>query len=206
MKFSGRKIGALVGLFTVASIMLVSNFAFAQTAGHRPPSGDVYIRDLASPIFGSVFGHVGMSTFAKIAYPGYPPGIYETRIVEVLNKPGAIFSNTFESFFKATIFRGIRYYSSCKTCAHDWQSVITAGLDQSLFDPQYTLYAQYTPGSYKSTTTIVNGKPETKKEIVRARFRCDTFVQYSYKKALNKAFTASPFTPRNLYLKFPFSY
>ncbi|WP_225740799.1 hypothetical protein [Pseudoalteromonas peptidolytica] len=77
---------------------------------------------------------------------------------------------------------------------HD--KIINAGWAQKDFDPEYTITAQYREGEWDE----VNGRLVK----IKAKFRCDTFVNYSFKKVTGSNLV-TVFTPRNLYNSFPSS-
>ena len=185
------------------SLYLISTFAslsmgFICNASGSP--GDVSGRDLAVPGISS-FGHIAMKTGESSCRKVNGRWVCESYVLEVLNEGSVIAKNTFSNFrhrSRPWSPNETRYYASCQRCDHSWRSVINAGWAQREFRPQYTATAQYTEGKW----LYVNGI----RTMQRSKFRCDTFVTYSYRKGKNLNMIASPMLPRKVWLKFPYDY
>ncbi|PHI36228.1 hypothetical protein CBQ28_15310 [Pseudoalteromonas sp. GCY] len=151
-------------------------FAISTTAfaGNPTSVGDVVARDLSISGLGWA-GHVGIWDGSKV--------------LEVLNDNTVIHKNTLSSFKGASSYWGAKYGRGTR---HG--EIVEAGWAQRSFDPEYTITAQYTEGKW----VYQNGSFVK----VKAKFRCDTFVNYSYKKVTGENLV-TVFTPRNLYNSFP---
>jgi hypothetical protein len=142
--------------------------------------GDVVGRDLRSSLF-PFLGHVGLTDSPS-------------NILEMLNaSPSGLFLNSFDSFFNASpgSFWGEVYSPMIhqKMTFDDGSSVINAGMSQLMFSPQYTYLPLASPGQ-----TLMGYIFDQKNErfiqetiFIPAVFRCDTFVDFSYKTALGSS-------------------
>ncbi|MFI4957528.1 MAG: hypothetical protein ACHQAX_10035 [Gammaproteobacteria bacterium] len=134
--------------------------------GHEQCIADIAGRDLDIPGLGNL-GHTGLTT--------------RDAIVEVLDEDEVIQINPWPEFKTKTKYWGRAYgFGKPGKVELDYDqanAVIAAGWDQSAYYPQYTLMPEYIEGNLQ-----YNGETP---ELVRGVFRCDTFVQYAYKKALN---------------------
>ncbi|MCF2911216.1 hypothetical protein L1285_23235 [Pseudoalteromonas sp. DL2-H2.2] len=156
-----------------SSIFLLSVVSTSVLASNPVMVGDVLGRDLG--MFPASAGHVGI-------WDG-------SRVLEVLNKPTVIQKNSLSSFKNATEYWGARH-----GIGYNHHLMVTNGWDQRNYQPQYTIGASYTVGGWKNE----NGRYT----LVRGKFRCDTFVNYTYKSVLNRNLITW-FTPNNLYNSFP---
>lgn len=110
-------------------------------------------------------------------------------MLEVLNQGSVIFKNSLDSFKKASSYWGVRYYGTGRPeyWSNYYPQVVNAGWDQHNYQPSYSFTAFYTEGKtivtnvWNSTTK----KWETKTTLRKAKFRCDTFVVYSFKKGIH---------------------
>lgn len=162
---------------------------------------DVVGRDLNYPVL-SVFGHVGLA----VGY--YPdqlkPGNY---VLEVLNNDSVINVNSLSSFEHATSYWGEVYGLSGYQYISDINAnqAIEAGWGQRLFDPQYTMTAQWQEGQTTSLLVLNSTSNQWIKQngIIPAIFRCDTFVNYCYSKGFNASIPPSGIIlPKSTYSSF----
>ena len=167
--------------------------------------GDVVGRDLAMPGLGWV-GHVGMNQGYLYSSTG--------RILEVLNENVVIVKKTVDDFRSRSKFWGARYYAKCgesqpyKYCNHNWSAVITAGWEQRNWSPLYTYSATYTIGKMVKKNVWDPGLKKWIDKWVRqrAKYRCDSFVIYSYKQGINLNVSRSPQLPKNIWKGLPYDY
>jgi len=148
-------------------------------------AGDVVGRDLSLAVVGAL-GHVGIYTGSSV--------------LEVMNSTSPVQKNSLSTFKKASKFWGAKYVSSSNK-SYNFQSVIDKGWDQRNYTPSYTTSASYTVGS-KSTQWVYNSarkKWELKTVIVPAKFRCDTFVYYSFDAGIGVKLAGSYITPKIVY-------
>ena len=174
------------------TLVLIASLAVVSSAFSADPKtvGDVVGRDLnAGRILGWI-GHVG-------AYTG-------SSVLEVLNSPTPVQKNTLSSFKTATNYWGSRYVKS-SVMSYNFQLVIDKGWDQRNYNPTYTKTIFYTAGS-KSTTSVYNSttkKYETKTVITPAKFRCDTFIIYSFQAGIGYNLSGSTISPWAVYKNCP---
>lgn len=166
--------GNFMKLVSLSTLLLVASSS--AFAGNPKSVGDVVARDLSISGLGWA-GHVGIWDGSKV--------------LEVLNDDKVIHKNTLSSFKSASSYWGAKYGRGSQ---HD--KIINAGWAQKDFDPEYTITAQYREGEWDE----VNGRLVK----IKAKFRCDTFVNYSFKKVTGSNLV-TVFTPRNLYNSFPSS-
>lgn len=176
-------------------IIVCGLLAFSSLYAH---AGDP--RDIADVVGRDIdtiyFGHIGMWTGANV--------------LEVLSNPGIIFENSLASFkdqrydAKPTVTKKYWGAKAANLSATLKQYVISSGRAQKAYAPQYTTSSSFTEGMYKSYC-IQYGRygecVQSKTYLVPAVFRCDTFVQYSYKKGAS--YIASGLWPINVYNSFP---
>lgn len=140
-------------------------------------TGDVVGRDLNVWGAGGL-GHVGI-------WDG-------SRVLEVLDKSPVIQKNSLSNFKnESSSYWGAKYgkgYSHYRIVSNGWK--------QRDYNPEYTITALYREGKW--------GYENGRYTKIRAKFRCDTFVNYAYKSVTNSNLVTF-FTPRNLYKSFPSS-
>lgn len=152
-----------------------TNPQYGQGSCVNPPppcSTDIVGRNLDIPVIGKL-GHVGLieGTF------GTSKGI---RVLEVLNKDpeteGVVQENSLDSFKKATKYWGERYGLKNRPyiTTDEAKNIIHAGVAEKKCKPHY---------SY-SWEDIPCGTPGA-----QPKFRCDSFVYYSYLKGANVQIT-----------------
>lgn len=140
--------------------------------------GDVVARDLSITGLGWA-GHVGM-------YDG-------SKIVEVLNKSAVIQRNSTTDFKASSPYWGARYGKGS-----NFSTMVTKGWEQRNYSPSYTSTALWTEGRYKKQCT----RQGCKNVLIPAKFRCDTFVNYMYRKGTGSNLV-STFLPVNVYNAMP---
>lgn len=150
---------------------------------------DVVGRDLSVPGFGFL-GHVGLTHFDQSENPN--------RVMEVLNDNTVIhLDNTLASFehVKDATYWGERYEidSHPNLTMHEGYSILMQGDNQKKFDPEYTLTSSWQAGSYGAALLYDAKHNSLVKNTVftRAKFRCDTFVNYCVNSALGTAIPSS---------------
>ena len=155
-----------------------------STAGAGDPRavGDVVARDLNLPGY-ERFGHLGIAG--------------HSLILECLNKPDPIQRNTLDSFKQESRYWGSRFIPG----RHEFWRVIAAGWAQRNFRPEFTLEPEYHAGRHvnKRVWNARTGKWQVRTVMVRARFRCDTFVRYAFEKGIGHRFPETATTPRLIY-------
>lgn len=162
-------------------------------------NADVVGRDLQSEyLFWA--GHVGLTKSTK-------------EVLEVL-KPNSVYdqviqTNTFNSFrfFPKTTFWGDVYghHSQEKLTFSDAFNILSAGEYQEAFDPVYIPIAFYKEGGLikKKYYDYFGKKIRTHIVMQQAFFRCDTFIQYCYKKGAN--IFINELVPRIMYKSFKYT-
>ena len=174
-----------------ASIFFVT-IATSAIAGDPRAAADVVARNLDSWI-GQGFGHIGIWTGSSV--------------LEVLNEPVVIQTNTLSNFKTRTSFWGARYGISGNYAAQ----IISAGYAQRNYSPTYTLSASYTEGGKINYSCIQYDRygqcVRYVKSQTRGVFRCDTFVNYAFLKGSGYLIIQNwnPITPSILFGKFPYS-
>ena len=174
----------------------------------NPPvcEADVVGRDFGSfPL--EPAGHVGLAS----AIPDISsPVLYDSQVLEVLNKSPYIFNNTFDSFAHNPegTFWGEVYGLAAKPelSYSDASDIIAAGEDQIGLGVSYTKLPIAKPNQLIQVYIYdhrVNSFVSQKIEI-GAKFRCDTFVEYVYQKGINLLPTPMTFylTPASVYNAF----
>lgn len=152
---------------------------------------DVVGRDLKGG--GGKLGHVGLTL------PGNPnTGILGNNVLEVLNQDIVININSLKSFVDSVPnkYWGEAYglealdYINLQNAA----LAISSGVNQIQFNPEYTLTIFWREGGYKTSLTFDKGKNTFVEEnnIINAKFRCDTFVNYCYSKGFNVSLPTHP--------------
>ena len=190
-----KKILTTVGITLIAlSALTTSSFA----VGEPRATGDIIGQDLN--IYGlGWLGHVGIWDNSR------------KRVLEVFDDPKThsddyhvIHTNrTLSQFKRATRkYWGARY-------GRGWSHyrVINAGRAQRKFNPSYTISSSYTEGKYVKKWKWGGWRRGWYQATVKvnAKFRCDTFVIYCYKKALgiNLLPWWKPITPLNVFYSMP---
>ena len=181
----------IVAVFIVVSTIPT---CFARSAG------DVVGRELNIRGLGWL-GHIGMDTAEPIwdARSRRSFGIF----LEVLNEGKVIVKNTHVDFMSRSPLFGNgwayeRYHANCEICEHSWRSVVSAGWEQRNWSSRYTYSSQYTEGKM----VLKNGKWVRQ----NAKYRCDGFVIYSYRKGLGREIARTPQTPVTVWRGLPFDY
>ena len=157
----------------IAAITLSS-----ASAGDPKKAGDVMGRDL--DYFGiESLGHLGM-------YGG-------RNVLECLNEENPIQKNSLKSFKQLTRYWGARYIPG----KHDFRKVIATGWAQRNFDPSFTLSPVYQRGRHinKRVWNAATKEWENRTTLVPGKFRCDTFVYYSFKAGIGHKLADGEITP-----------
>lgn len=138
---------------------------------------DVVGRDLSFSGFGFL-GHVGFT-----AYENYP----ENSVLEVLAEPTeGVYMNSLKNFkhIPGSPFWGSKYElpNSPPLTIEKATSIVETGLNQGNYPFEYTMTWNWHAGSY-SAHPIYNQASNSWENITtstNAKFRCDSFVYYSY--------------------------
>lgn len=170
-------------MFTASILLFI--FACTNALASSPRNvGDLVARNLLIPGLGWA-GHVGM-------WDG-------NKVLEVLNKSTVIQKNTLSKFKSESGYWHARYG---KGTYRQRSGAAYYGWRQRYYSPKYTTTANITEGGY-----VTRWKWSRSRGWYRARvrqngkFRCDTFVTYSYlKKGLRLAWVM---TPRNVFYSMP---
>ncbi|MEN8219985.1 MAG: hypothetical protein ABFS56_27280 [Pseudomonadota bacterium] len=161
--------------------LIITTPAFA---GDPKAVGDIVGRDLNDRWLRS-FGHVGI-------WSG-------SRVLEVLDESRVIQMNSLSKFKQATSYWGAKY-----GIGSNHYKVIQAGWKQRYYNPEYARTPLWREGGYKRQCVRWYGgrciRYEWKR--VNAKFRCDTFVNYAYKKGIGKTLVYY-YTPRHVYNSMP---
>ena len=182
-----------------ASLLVVCAFCNIQNA--MAEAGNVFLRELAMPGLGWT-GHLAIQTNELVSSE------YSQRsiMLEVLNEGLVIVKNSIDNFYGRSKFRFAKYYATCPGCSHNYPSVIAAGWEQSKWSPSYTYSSTYTEGKNVRMTVWDPAKRAYVRKVIRqnARFRCDSFVVYSFIKGIGRNFSSSPFYPTGVIARFPY--
>lgn len=164
---------------------------------------DVVGRDLDSSGLG-MLGHVGLTSGSNL--DAWVDGNF---VVEVLNNDKVININTLSSFEHSGSgkYWGEVYGLSDLTFIdlHQASDAVLAGLDQRKFNPSYTLTSHWQEGGLDRGAVLDRtiDQPIIQQTIKRAMFRCDTFVNFCYKKGFNVTIPKSSITlPKTTYESF----
>lgn len=171
-------------------------------------AADVVGRDLNEGPITKWMGHVGL-TFVHYDNDGNPINV----VLEALNNDKVINTNTLRSFENASPFWGEVYglvdidNLSGFVDLDKAGLALNAGLNQRNFDPEYTTTIFWREGSYSARSVYDSVRQEFIKEraMVRAKFRCDTFVNYCYMKGFGVQLPTQPalgVLPRSTYNSF----
>jgi len=164
----------------------VFGFLNLLVAGNPKATGDILGRDLN--IYGlGWLGHVGI-------WDG-------RRVLEVLNKNIVIQKNSLSSFKKASSYWGTRYGRGSRH-----YKVIRAGWRQRYYSPTYVFSATWREGKYVRRWVWDRRYRRWRLKWVKqsAKFRCDSFVYYSYMKGIGVRLVANNWiTPRIIYNSMP---
>ena len=153
--------------FAIASASLV--FSSSSFAGDPKASPDIVGRNLSIWGLGAM-GHVGMWSGSSV--------------VEVLNKPVVVQANTLQSFKDSDKYWGAKYGIG----AAKGSNIIAAGWGQRLYNPSYTTTTLWREGGVTQNTCAQYRYGRCIKLVSSkstALFRCDTFVDFSFKKGSN---------------------
>ncbi|PCK31515.1 hypothetical protein [Pseudoalteromonas piscicida] len=147
---------------------------------------DILGRDLSFSAGGlENLGHVGLWT--------------GSQVLEVLDTPAVIEENSLNSFKNASEYWGYKARRST-VYINKRENIIKFGRQQKEFSPSYTLSFTATEGKwgYKRVYNNVTKKWERKKVVIqKAKFRCDTFVAFSWDRAGERKPYGS--TPTHMY-------
>jgi len=154
------------------ALLLAMSFTLA-TAGNKSPKdmADVIARAIntdGGAKWYTVFGHVALYNSSK------------KKILEVTNVYPAIHENSVSSMTNTGHYWGTRY--GIGTLSQRYR-VLAAGYRQIPYSPIYTYSPYYTEGKWVKKWKWSWRKGWYKKWIrQRARFRCDSFIYYTYLK------------------------
>lgn len=154
-------------------------------------SGDVVARDLKIVGLGWL-GHVGIIDSLT------------AKVLEVLNESSVVYmKNSMNQFIKSARVTG--YWGTRFERNAGQQEVITEGWWQRIFNPRYTTSASWTEGKWLPVRNAAGVQTGWKKQA--AKFRCDTFVAYSYARANRNMVQlfGNPMVPRALFYRLPSS-
>ncbi len=172
-------------LILIVGTSVIANPAFA---GDPKATGDIVGRDGS---WSNPFGHVGIwDSWNKKVLEVMPPekGKDVIRMTSL-----SVFKNE-GTYWGAKYGKGRRHYK-----------VISAGLKQGKFNPQYTTTTYWREGGYKRQCVKRSWgkckKYEWKK--INAKFRCDTFVAYAYSKGIGTRLVNYTITPGKVYNSMP---
>jgi hypothetical protein len=177
-----------LSFFFIVLLFTNANLALARWAG------DVIGRDLNVTGLGSL-GHIAMDA------QEFSASLRSSLFLEVLNEGAIIFKNTYQNFkSRSKVWSGgERYWAPCEqTCSHSWKAAISSGWEQRNWSPSYTLAAAWVEGKMIK----VNGKWVRQ----NAKFRCDSFVIFSYRKGINRDIQRNPQTPSRIWQGLPYNY
>ena len=165
---------------TIAGLIAMAVSTVA--AGDPKAAGDVIGRDL------------DIAGFEKLGHLGVFGG---RLIMECLNEEKPLQKNSVGSFKTKTRYWGARYIPE----RHDYRKVISAGWAQRNFDPSFTLSPVYTVGRHvnKRVWDATRKRWELRTVLVPARFRCDTFIYYSFKAGIGRKLAGETITPRIIF-------
>jgi len=136
----------------------------AASAGDPQKTGDVMGRDL---------NYIGLASLGHL-------GMFGGRnVLECLDEDNPIQKNSVKSFKELTKYWGARYIPG----KHDFRKVIATGWAQRNFEPSFTISPVYQRGRHvnKRVWNAATQTWESRTVLVPAKFRCDTFVYYSFK-------------------------
>lgn len=161
------------------TVMTVSTVS----AGDPKAVGDVMGRDLDVLGFENL-GHLGI-------FGG-------RQVLECLNEKKPLQKNSVASFKNQTRYWGARYIPE----SHNYRKVIAKGWAQRNFEPSFTLSPVFTVGRHinKRVWNSTTKKWESRTVLVPARFRCDTFVYYSFKAGIGYKLAGDAITPEIVFL------
>lgn len=192
-------------------ITLASTAANAQAYGVDAGQGteytcpacllDVVGRDLAYPPPLSLLGHVGLIAGLPINPPPTPGEGNDFSVIEVLNNAEVINVTPLPSFQATSRYWGEAYGLPGLSGMTVEQSLeaVGAGLEQKLYRPRYTFSPFYVEG------TLAWDANGAFKAQTRGEFRCDSFVNFLYRKGYGVAIysRADPtITPGGIFHKF----
>ena len=185
-----KKILTSVAITLIAvSALTTSSFA----VGEPRSTGDIVGRDLKISGLGWI-GHVGIWDNSR------------KRVLEVLNRRNYAISTTGTlSKFK----RGSGKYWGARY-GRGWSHyrVINAGRAQRYFNPSFTTSSSYTEGRYKKVWRWSWRRGWYRVTIkINAKFRCDTFVVYSYQKGIGLGLLSwyNGMLPINVFYSMPYA-
>lgn len=157
-----------VQITTLAVVMCLS--ASTTFAGNPSRVGDITGRNLAVTGLGAI-GHIG-------TWNG-------SQVVEVLNENPVIQFNTLSNFQNRSNYWGARGNGSFSNPSY----INVLANTQAQYTPSYTLVPlKTTIGKQERTCNKVNSSGQClsySTKVVRAVFRCDTFVDYLYQSTGN---------------------
>lgn len=174
------------------AVLLTLCFSSISYAISNPSKvADIVGRDLDAPVISSA-GHVGIWTGSEV--------------LEVMNSSAVIEENSLLSFKAATSYWGAKTAHNGRFAWEGQRNhVIHFGRQQQKFNPEYTFSASYREGQwgfsrvYNETTKKWENKQYVK---VTAKFRCDSFVRFAFRKADVAVPSSGPLTPSTLFNQF----
>jgi hypothetical protein len=168
----------------IAGVMMIT--LTSVSAGDPKKRGDVMARDLDYFALENL-GHVGI-------YDG-------NEVLECLNEVNPIQKNPLKSFKSQSKFWGARYIPG----KHDFRKVIAKGWAQRNYEPSFTISPVPTIGRHvnKRVWNASTKKWENRTVLVPAKFRCDAFVNYSFKAGIGYKLANGEITPSIVYRNCP---
>lgn len=161
-----------------AMIWLAAAGLAAAAPGDPKRAGDVMGRDLDYLAFKGL-GHLG---------------VFGGRLVlECLNEKEPLQKNSVKSFKSKADYWGARYIPE----KLDFRKVIATGWAQRNYQPSFTLSPVYQRGRHvnKKVWNSATKTWETRTVLVPAKFRCDTFVYFSYKAGIGRRLAGDEIMP-----------
>ena len=173
-----KKIIIMFGILIITSISLLAT-------SNPKATGDIVGRDLSISGLGWA-GHVGIWDGRKV--------------LEVLNKSTVIQKNSLYSFKNSSSYWGARYGKGSRH-----YRVISAGWNQRYYSPTYTTTSQYREGKWTKQWRWDSRQWKWVQKWVKqtAKFRCDTFVNYAYRKGSGVNLSPNYTLPRQVYNSMP---
>lgn len=188
----GKRFGSiranLNSLFLLAILVITSRAVFASDPR---AVGDLIARDLSIPGLG-LAGHVGMWSDDK-------------QVVEVLNEPRVIQVNSLSNFKSRSKYWHARYG---KGTYFGRKLALDFAWDQRNYQPVYTSTAAFTEGKIIERRECIPTPFGAcmwviRKKTIRAKYRCDTFVNHSYKKKAGVTLADTTVLPRIVFYSMP---
>lgn len=150
----------------LATFLSISLFSPIQAANNPRNAADVVARDLYISKLGWA-GHVGMWDSST------------SKVLEVLNNKDSVIQKNSLSSFKSKSYWGARY---SRVPYRERLNSLIYGWNQRNFNPTYTISNDYRHGySYYAWRWSSSKGWHQVKKTQRGKFRCDTFVNESYR-------------------------